>query len=204
MSPVDLVIIAALVSGGIALTAWRLRIGGRFTPLRLFSGVTATVYFAALVSLTFLPLSLGPSEYEKPWWIWISIVPFQDLVDDPIGLTLNVALFVPLGVFAPLLLRTSSWLRTALVGLVVSGTIEVVQFIGDITISPGRVADIDDLITNVLGTVVGYILLRVAMLVPSLRRLADLVAWPSPGGADRLDAESPSIPTSGSRSSSST
>lgn len=202
MNPVDLIVIASLVVGGILLTAWRLRVGDRFTPYRLFSGVAATVYFAALISLTFLPLSLGPSEHEKPWWIWISLMPFQDLVDDPIGLTLNVALFVPLGVLAPLLLRTSTLLRTALVGLVVSGTIEVVQFIGDITISPGRVADIDDLITNVLGTVVGYLLLRVVMLAPALRRLADLVAWPPPGGADRLDGESPSIPTSGSRPSS--
>ncbi|PCE16378.1 hypothetical protein AUC47_00575 [Microbacterium sp. SZ1] len=200
----DLVVIASLVVGGVVLTWSRLRVGGRFTPLRLFSGIAATVYFAALVYFTFLPLSIGPSEYEKPWWIWISIVPFQDLVDDPIGLTLNVALFVPLGILAPLLLRTSTWLQTALVGLVVSGSIEVVQFIGDITISPGRVADIDDLITNVLGTVVGYLLLRVAMLVPGLRRLADLVAWPSPGAADRHHEESRSIRGSGSSSSPST
>ncbi|MCM3781268.1 VanZ family protein [Microbacterium hydrocarbonoxydans] len=204
MKVVDLVIIASLVVGGVVLTCWRLVVGDRFTPARLFSGIAATVYCAGLVFFTFLPLSIGPSEYEKPWWIWIGVVPFQDLVDDPIGLMLNVALFVPLGILAPLLLRTSTWLRTALVGLIVSGTIEIVQFIGDITISPGRVADIDDLITNVLGTVVGYLLLRLAMLVTALRRVADLVSWPSPGATDRHDEESLSIPGSGSGSSLST
>lgn len=181
MSAVDLAIVAVSVFGGIASTVWRLRRGDRFTVFRLLSGVAASVYFAALIALTFLPLGLGSSDYEKPWWIWVNVVPFQDIVDDPVGLTLNVALFVPLGVLAPLLLRTSTWLRAALLGLLVSLSIEIVQFIGDVTVDLGRVADIDDLITNVLGTVIGYLVLRLALLVPVFRRTARLFSWPAPG-----------------------
>ncbi|MFB4353925.1 VanZ family protein [Microbacterium sp. LS_15] len=186
---VDLAIVAVSVFGGIAFTVWRLRRGDRFTVLRLLSGVAASVYFAALIALTFLPLRLEASEYEKPWWIWVNVVPFQDIVDDPVGLTLNVALFVPLGLLAPVLLRTSTWLRAALLGLLVSGTIEIVQFIGDVTVGPGRVADIDDLITNVLGTVIGYLVLRLAIRVPAFRRVARLLSWPAPGTSEAVVAE---------------
>jgi len=189
VSAVDLAIVAVSVFGGIAFTVWRLRRGDRFTVLRLLSGVAASVYFAALIALTFLPLGLGSSDYEKPWWIWINVVPFQDIVDDPVGLTLNVALFVPLGLLAPVLLRTSTWLRAALLGLLVSGTIEIVQFIGDVTVGLGRVADIDDLITNVLGTVIGYLVLRLAILVPVFRRTARLFSWPAPGTSEAVVAE---------------
>lgn len=189
VSVVDLAIVAVSVFGGIAFTVWRLRRGDRFTVLRLLSGVAASVYFAALMALTFLPLGLGPSDYEKPWWIWINVVPFQDIVDDPVGLTLNVALFVPLGLLAPVLLRTSTWLRAALLGLLVSGTIEIVQFIGDVTVGLGRVADIDDLITNVLGTVIGYLVLRLAIRVPAFRRVARLFSWPAPGTSEAVVAE---------------
>lgn len=181
MSVVDLAIVAWFVIGGIAFTVWRLRRGDRFTVLRLLSGIAASVYFAALIALTFLPLRLEASEYEKPWWIWVNVVPFQDIVDDPVGLTLNVALFVPLGLLAPLFLRTSTWLRAALLGILVSLSIEIVQFVGDVTVDLGRVADIDDLITNVLGTVIGYLVLRLAILVPAFRRIAGLFSWPAPG-----------------------
>lgn len=163
------------------LVWWRLSVGRRLTPLRALTGIVATVYAVALVYYTFLPLSLGPDPYPQPWWVWVQAVPFQDLMDDPTGLILNVALFVPLGALAPLLVRAWRWWQTALAGLVTSAMIEALQFIGDVSVSSGRVADIDDLIANVTGASVGFLLLRTVMLVPALRRLVKKASWPYRG-----------------------
>ncbi|WP_307381593.1 VanZ family protein [Microbacterium sp. W4I20] len=144
------------------------------------------IYGLALVYYTFLPLQLGPDPYTNPWWIWLQGVPLQDLFDDPLGLILNVALFVPLGFLAPLLIRVWKWWEVALTGLSVSAAIEILQFLGDITISPGRVADIDDLIANLAGTILGLLLLRLVLIVPLFRRLTEAAAWPPPAaGADQ-------------------
>lgn len=180
----DVVILAAVAMIGVALVWWRLSRGRRRTPMRILSGVVATLYVAAVVYVTFLPLHLGPDRYEREWWIWVQAMPFQDLVDDPSGLILNVALFLPLGFLAPLLVRTRKWWQTALAGLAVSATIEALQFLGDLTLSPGRVADSDDLIANVVGTVLGFLLLRLVLLVPAFRSVVERASWPSPDGPD--------------------
>jgi len=146
--------------------------------MRALSGLLGVIYLVALVFFTFLPLRLGSDPYENPWWVWVQLVPFQDIVDDPAGLILNIALFVPLGVLAPVLLRTWRWWQTALIGLTMSASIEIVQFVGDITINPGRVADTDDLIANLAGAVLGFVLLRLGLSVPAFRRIVAIGSWP--------------------------
>lgn len=65
----------------------------------------------------------------------------------------NILLFVPLGAALPFIRKRTSFLITTLLGLAVSVVIECVQpFIY------GRSGDIDDIICNTLGTVVGYVL----------------------------------------------
>ncbi len=62
----------------------------------------------------------------------------------------NVAVFLPLG----LILAAAVWrvLPTIGVGLAVSLTVEVLQFIVDV----GRAADINDVITNTAGAALGW------------------------------------------------
>ncbi len=156
--------------------------------MRLLSGVVGVIYLAVLLYFTFLPLSVGRDPYERPWWVWVQLQPFQDLLEDPIGLLLNVTLFIPLGALAPLLLRATTLWRTAVTGLVVSGTIEVLQFLGDVTVTPGRIADVDDLITNVVGSILGYLLLQIILLIPALRKVAANASWPAPTTQQRPPA----------------
>lgn len=65
---------------------------------------------------------------------------------------LNIAMFVPLGVFLPLLGRCfRKWYWTVPVGIGVSLTIELLQ------LATGRgICDVDDLFCNALGAAVGY------------------------------------------------
>lgn len=64
----------------------------------------------------------------------------------------NLAAFAPLGVFVPVLARRerSAW-RVAWLGLMLSGAIETLQFL-----SGRRVADVDDVLLNVLGALIGF------------------------------------------------
>lgn len=67
-------------------------------------------------------------------------------------LLLNVALFVPLGLAAPFISKRTSLLKVAITGLSLSFLIEFIQ------IFIGRECEIDDLICNTLGAVIGYLM----------------------------------------------
>lgn len=81
----------------------------------------------------------------------LNFIPFGDMLSDLSGTFLNVILFVPLGLFLPLLWRTFQSLRkTLLLGLCFSLGIELLQ------IFTLRATDINDLITNTVGAFMGY------------------------------------------------
>ena len=68
----------------------------------------------------------------------------------------NLALLLPLGVLGPIALPAlDRWWRIALVALLFSIAIEVIQLA-----VPDRSADIDDVLVNVAGALIGYLLLR--------------------------------------------
>ncbi len=71
------------------------------------------------------------------------------------GIFLNVALFIPLG--AALCHRGRSASRAFLVGALLSGAIEIVQ-LG----VPGRVTSLEDVVSNTVGTIAGWVVFRTA------------------------------------------
>ncbi|KHD37587.1 hypothetical protein NL50_05250 [Clostridium acetobutylicum] len=84
----------------------------------------------------------------------INLIPFKDMgIED----ALNIVLFMPFGFFLPTLWRRyhKFWM-TASFGLAFSLTIELSQLF-----SRSRVTDIDDLIMNGLGTVLGFMIFYV-------------------------------------------
>lgn len=70
---------------------------------------------------------------------------------------LNVLAFVPLGLLLPMVFPHPfrHLLPTALAGLLTTGLIEVLQFLFP---ALGRIFDVDDILCNLLGCVLGYIL----------------------------------------------
>jgi glycopeptide antibiotics resistance protein len=65
----------------------------------------------------------------------------------------NVALFVPMGVFMGMYFKEHKIIKTFLGGLAMSAAIEIAQFIG----LSSRRADVDDIILNVFGSLVGVV-----------------------------------------------
>lgn len=161
----------------------------RARPWTVFVRIVLAMYLAALVGLAFFPLPLPPFELPpggstdfRGWpYPWLSPIPFET-IRSSIGLGFewpaaryllgNVVAFMPLGMLVPVLrLGWDSWRRVLLLGLGVSLAIEVTQLAASLMMGfPFRVADIDDVILNVTGTLLGFASLRTAQaLIRALR-----------------------------------
>ena len=112
------------------------------------------------------PLLFDP---EKVFPLWVNFRPFIYLFDYPtmrealLNLIGNTAMFLPLGIVWPAVFKKlNTHGKVILAGLGVSLTIEVLQL-------PffGRSTDIDDLILNTLGFLIGY---GIYLLVRKLRK----------------------------------
>lgn len=85
----------------------------------------------------------------------INLRPFAYMFSDHTSSILNVALFLPMGFFLPLMQDTYRPLvKTLLFGFCASCVIEIMQ------IFTLRATDINDLITNTLGTLLGWMLVH--------------------------------------------
>lgn len=165
---------------GFAFMMWRLHRAGALSPARTVVAVITCAYGAAVLQAVLLPFPVrvgAAREGMAPWHAFLQVVPFYD--SDPIGYVLNVALFVPLGVLLPVVARVSSLRRAVAIGFLVSLFIELVQFVLVVSVTSGRVADVDDLMANTVGTAVGFALFRALTLLPTLARLTVSATWPS-------------------------
>lgn len=90
----------------------------------------------------------------------INLMPFSDPYIDYVGYGLNVVLFLPLGFLLPLAWSAFNKVRYALVsGLLISLLVELSQLLNF------RSTDIDDLILNTAGAVIGFFMFRFCSFV---------------------------------------
>jgi glycopeptide antibiotics resistance protein len=181
---VPLVVYAVLVP----LLIWRGRRRGTASDV-LVAQLVLGAWVAAVVALTLFPLP-WPTGPDRPvvrsdprhWPMpWASVTPLAT-----IGMSLregfasaegrvligNLVAFVPLGFLAPILgRRWRSALRILLLGVAASAAVELAQLGWDLVVGmPWRSADIDDVIVNAAGTVLGYVGWRVASVALAGRR----------------------------------
>lgn len=126
----------------------------------LFHNVRKVVaYFMFCVYLTAVYAVVGlPSITYIRFEPHINIVPFLDMIADYKNAILNVVLFVPLGIMLPLLWEEFKNMKnTVLLGLGMTLIIEIFQ------IFTFRATDINDIITNVAGTMFGYFIANIIM-----------------------------------------
>jgi len=127
---------------------------------RLFSDPRRTaacgifaLYLSAVYALAGLPNVLY-IRFEPNF----NFVPFAYMFSDAVNSLLNVALFLPMGFCLPLLWKAFAPLRkTLLFGFGISLFIEILQ------IFTFRASDVNDLITNSAGTILGWCFARILM-----------------------------------------
>jgi glycopeptide antibiotics resistance protein len=172
------------------VVVWLLALGHRraLTWGRALTVLVATAYVVGVVAVTFFPwqVPFGTADVLVAGGVppldgagrdvslrsLLNVVPLVTI--DPQTFLLNIVMTVPLGALVPLLVRVRSVPGVALVGLLVSATIEVGQGVGDVLLGMSRTVDVNDLIANVSGTVLGLLLFRTVRAVTgsTLTRLA--------------------------------
>ena len=172
------------------VVVWLLALGHRraLTPGRVLTVLVATAYAVGVVAVTFFPwqMPFGSADVLVAGGLppieaggrdvslrsLLNVVPLITL--DPQTFLLNIVMTVPLGLLLPLVTRVRSVPAVALVGLLVSATIELGQGVGDVLLGMSRTVDVNDLIANVTGTVLGLLFFRVVagLAGPALRPFA--------------------------------
>lgn len=77
----------------------------------------------------------------------------------------NIALFIPLGIFLPIMFKKLKWWQVISIGFGATCIIEIVQPVF------GRTGDIDDIITNTIGTVIGCIVAKLLIMIWRIIRI---------------------------------
>ena len=129
-------------------------------------------YLKALQNPGYRPAICFPSLEDSLTALWKlpeSITPFREILRVNHGgpwlwfvLWGNIGMFAPIGFGLPMLWQERKWYHAVLYGCAFSFMIEVIQ------VFAGRVSDIDDLILNTAGTILGYILYRISCKVISV------------------------------------
>lgn len=124
----------------------------------VFATYLAAVYlFVGMPTLQFMRFDLS-----------LTLTPFLPMIADFKNTILNIVLFVPLGIMLPFLWKKYSTLRATLVfGFSMSLAIELLQIL------TYRATDINDLIANTIGVVLGYFVFRLtSCILPSVKKFA--------------------------------
>ena len=124
---------------------FRQRNFNQFIAILIFS-----LYSIAVFTIVGIP-TLGTFRVD----LGFNLIPLIDIVNSPLAYTkntiLNIILFVPLGFLVPAIWKNYRSIKTMFfMGFALSVSIEVLQ------IFTFRLTDIDDLITNTAGAVLGY------------------------------------------------
>ncbi len=109
------------------------------------------VLFVVYMNVMFCVVGIPSAQFVR-WNPEINWIPFRDFSSaNIVGMSLNILMFIPFGVFLPIYFgRFWKMSTTVLAGAFMSFTIEVLQLF------TFRLTDIDDLIMNTLGTLLGY------------------------------------------------
>ena len=134
---------------GIVLYFWCLKKSEKKqTPIHIATVFVFCYYLLGILTMT----GIGKLKSFSPE---IVLIPFLDMISGPIDTVLNIVLFVPLGLFLPLLYKKYSCINNiVLTGFLFSLSIEIVQMFGR------GLTDINDLITNTVGASLGYFIYK--------------------------------------------
>jgi len=135
------------------------QLGGLFWFCSVFLILFATIIFA-------MPFNLSPTyrTFNITLFYWVNYPnPMHRLFSEVVP---NVLMFIPFGIFTPVVFKKMrKFYKMAVLALLLTVGIEVTQYF------IGRTADINDVLANFIGGVVGYGVFMVA------RRLFENKGW---------------------------
>ncbi|WP_255570843.1 VanZ family protein [Cohnella sp. CFH 77786] len=142
-------------------------------PVRQFVLLlTFTLYSVSVLHLVLFPIevNIGRFANQTPWLKSINFIPI--LTIDVKTFLLNILMMIPLGCSLPLLKSTLN--RVASIAkstLCASLALELMQLIIRVTLGNGRSTDINDIIANTLGGVLGFLIYQKLTQAKSVQNL---------------------------------
>ena len=125
-------------------------------PIRQISyiGLFCSVFLIIFATILCTPITFQPERH------FLNLIPFNwrenGLKQFFIEELANIILFIPLGFFVPAVFRSNrKAYRTVSITFAITFGIEFLQYF------IGRLSDIDDIITNLLGGIIGYMIFRI-------------------------------------------
>ena len=136
---------------------------------RFYSTKKTILYFVFATYLAAVYLFVGmPTLQFMRFDLSLTLTPFLPMIADFKNTILNIILFIPLGIMLPFLWKKYNTLRATLIfGFSMSLAIELLQIL------TYRATDINDIIANTFGTVLGYFVFRgTSRMIPLVRKFA--------------------------------
>lgn len=136
---------------------------------RFYSIKKTMLYYILAIYLAAVYLFVGmPTLQFMRFDLSLTLVPFLPMIADYKNTILNIILFIPLGIMLPFLWKKYNTLRATLIfGFSMSLAIELLQIL------TYRATDINDLIANTVGSVLGYFVFRIiSCIIPSVTKFA--------------------------------
>lgn len=125
------------------------------SPIRQISyiGLGASIFLIIFATILFMPITFKPETHI------LNLIPFnlQEIGIEQflIEKIPNIILFIPLGFFLPAVFKSNrKAYKTILIIFAITFEIEFFQYF------IGRSSDIDDIITNLLGGIIGFIVFK--------------------------------------------
>lgn len=130
-----------------------------FSIFREFTKLLFFMYFLVVLRYTFFPMDIQTEGFYV-----LNLVPIKETIsmfNNSIGIAIynvvgNILIFIPIGIFIPILFKKRDDFSSIIFyGVVGSSFIEINQLI-----TGGRAADIDDVILNTIGALIGYLVYK--------------------------------------------
>jgi len=149
-----------------------LRRRDRLTAQRLGAAWLAGWYAVAVLGATLLPMHLAWGDRGgEPDLYRIILIPLTTMrVDD---FLLNIVMTLPLAALLYVVFSVREKNRVILVGFMLSAAIELTQAVLDLAFHGTRWADVNDLISNTLGVLLGYLAFHRAMRFEPFRQVLE-------------------------------
>lgn len=151
---------------------------------------TRTIYLILLLAITLLPITiLSKNELEimhtqyGEYIKYYQLVPFKTILS--VGrfnffrqVICNIILFIPLPIIIKINYQKLSNMKVIFVGIISSVVVELIQLIINVvTRYPSHVMDIDDIILNSMGILIGYAIYRIIIMWKISRSLLERIVY---------------------------
>lgn len=166
-------VVVPLAVVSLLVMTWQVRRRDLLTVPRAVVAVALCVYVAGVVANTVFPIFLDKPGGPGRWSIHSTLFADYEVVDA----MMNIVVFAPVGVVVPLVVARASWWQVLGIATVFSLLIEVTQLVTARLLAGGHVADVNDLVFNVIGAAVGLALFSTATRWAPVSAVVERFRW---------------------------